>query len=100
VDQALKRGDTSSSALKRYQELLADGMLREFENAKKAVDLMEDGRLYTSIPKIIVETLEHLFLVDGRPKENLYSFIRRELSEEGISLLSALLLGWKAVRSL
>ncbi len=100
VHRALESGDTSARSLSKYQEILSSGMLREFEAARKAVDLMEDERLYTSIPKIAVKSLEHLFSVNGKPKESLYSFVRRELSEEGISLLSALLLGWKALRSM
>lgn len=99
VHKALEKGDTSGRSLSLYQGILSKGMLREFEAARKAVGLMEDERLYTSIPKIAVETLEHLFLVNGKPKENTYSFLRKELSSEGISLISALLLGWRALRS-
>ena len=100
IDIALEKGDTSASSLRRYEEVLATGMLREFEKAKKAVDLMEDQRIYTSLPKIAVNTARHLFHVDGKPKEGLYQFLRRSISEEGISLLSALLLSWKALKSL
>ncbi len=100
VDDALSKGDVSASTLKKYQSLLERGMLRDLDRAKKAVSLMEDRRLYTSIPKIAVRTLEHLFKVDGKPKGSLYSKLKRELSEESMSVISSLLLGWKAIRSL
>ncbi len=100
VHGALERGDTSANSLGEYERILSSGMLRELEAARRAVGLMEDERLYTSIPRMAVRTLEHLFLVNGRPKKSLYSFLRREMSEEGISLISALMLGWRALRSL
>ncbi len=100
IDRALNENDTSASVLRKYQLFLEEGMLKELKRAKNAVSLMEDERLYTSIPKIAVKTLEHLFKVDGKPKDNLYSTLKKELSEENISLISALLLGWRAIRSL
>ncbi len=100
VDDALSKGDVSSSNLKKYRSLLERGILRDLGRARKAVSLMEDRRLYTSIPKIVVRTLEHLFKVDGKPKDSLYSKLKKELSEENMSVISSLLLGWKAIRSL
>jgi len=100
VDYALNENDVSASTLRRYQTSLEEGMLKDLKRAKNAVKLMEDERLYTSIPKIAVRTLEYLFKVDGKPKASLYSTLKEELAEENISLISALLLGWRAIRNL
>ncbi len=100
VDYALNEGGASSQNLSRYEELLSKNVLRELNQAKKAVDLMENPRIYKSYPNLVVKVMKHLFQVDGKPKKSLYSYSREVMSREGVSLLTALRDIWKMLRSL
>ena len=100
IDYALKSGGATSSNLSKYLELLDTGMMRELNQAKKAVDLMENPRIYTSYPSLIIKLMKHMFHVDGKPRRSLYDASKEFMKEEGISLITALRDVWKMLRSL
>lgn len=92
-------GQFKAEQLAEYERLLKDSfVIKDLNRYKKAWKALDNQRLYTSYPEIILELVERLYTVDGKEKGKLVDELRRAMRGR-ISLFSAILDGLRMVRA-
>jgi electron transfer flavoprotein-quinone oxidoreductase len=78
---ALESGDLGATALASYERRLRDSfVMRDMKANRRAIDLLQNDRLFGLYPSLIGSLLEGLYRSDGRPKRKVLTLGREALS--------------------
>jgi electron transfer flavoprotein-quinone oxidoreductase len=76
IKRAKEKNDFSAPSLAYYEKLLNESIIiKEMENFKDSLSILENERLFTKYPQAISDLLEKVMRVDGTPKEGLYKTV-------------------------
>ncbi len=76
IKRAKERNDFSASSLAYYEKLLNESIIiKEMENFKDSLSILENERLFIKYPQAISDLLEKVMRVDETPKEGLYKTV-------------------------
>jgi electron transfer flavoprotein-quinone oxidoreductase len=83
VKMAKEKNDFSASSLAYYEKLLNESfIIKEMDNFKNTLSILENERLFSKYPQAISNLFEMVMRVDENPKESLYKTISGELKKE------------------
>jgi electron transfer flavoprotein-quinone oxidoreductase len=69
---AKSAADYSKASLSRYRELLDDSfVMRDLKHYKNMPALIETRELFNEIPMMVGDLMDGMFVIDGRPPENI-----------------------------
>jgi len=73
---AKEKNDFSASSLAYYEKLLNESfIIKEMDNFKNSLSVLENERLFSKYPQAISDLFEKVMRVDENPKEGLYKTI-------------------------
>jgi electron transfer flavoprotein-quinone oxidoreductase len=73
IKRAKEKNDFSAPSLAYYEKLLNESIIiKEMENFKDSLSILENERLFTKYPQAISDLFEKVMRVDETPKEGLY----------------------------
>jgi electron transfer flavoprotein-quinone oxidoreductase len=76
--EALNNDDTSATALSGYEKRLWESfVLPDMETFRNAREVLDRKRLFTVYPRFICELFDELFTIGDKPKEGLYTSVKR-----------------------
>jgi electron transfer flavoprotein-quinone oxidoreductase len=83
IKRAKEANNFSASSLAYYEKLLNDSfIMKEMENFKNSLTVLENERLFSKYPQAISNLFEKVMSVDENPKEGLYKTISQDLKKE------------------
>lgn len=87
IKMAKEKNDFSASSLAYYEKLLNESfIMKEMNNFKNSLSILENERLFSTYPQAISNLLEKVMRVDENPKESLYKTILQELKRNFFNL--------------
>src|SRR4030042_417329 len=96
---AKEKNDFSPSSLVYYEKLLNESfIMKEMDNFKNSLSILENERLFCKYPQAISDLFENVMRVDEHPKEGLYKTVSQGLKENFLNLDT--LKDWLAFRKL
>jgi electron transfer flavoprotein-quinone oxidoreductase len=76
IKMAKEKNDFSASTLSYYDKLLNESfIMKEMDNFKNSLSILENERLFSKYPHAISDLFEKVMRVDENPKEGLYKTI-------------------------
>lgn len=97
---AKEKEDYSAGSLKVYEDLLREThVYQDLEVYKEAPRFLENPRLYTTYPQLIVEVFTDLFKVEGKPPRKLRSLVMEHLKEK-VSFWQLVKDAWRGAKSI
>ncbi|MDD2586246.1 MAG: FAD-dependent oxidoreductase [Syntrophomonadaceae bacterium] len=101
VVEAVKKNDFSAASLGIYTDLLVkNGVWSVMEAYRRAPQMLDTERLYTSYPTLLNNLLADMFTIDGSPPINLIDKLRQEVKNSKTSFINLAGDAWKGGRSL
>jgi electron transfer flavoprotein-quinone oxidoreductase len=83
IKMAKERNDFSASTLSHYEKLLSESfIIKEMNNFKNTLSILENERLFSKYPQAISGFFEKVMQVDEKPKEGLYKSISQGLRKD------------------
>jgi electron transfer flavoprotein-quinone oxidoreductase len=83
IKRAKEANNFSASSLAYYEKLLNDSfIMKEMENFKNSLTVLENERLFSKYPQAVSNLFEKVMSVDENPKEGLYKTISQDLKKE------------------
>ncbi len=87
IKMAKERNDFSASTLIHYEKLLNESfIMREMDNFKNSLSILDNERLFTKYPQAISDLFEKVMWVDENPKEGIYKTKMAELKKHFLNL--------------
>jgi electron transfer flavoprotein-quinone oxidoreductase len=87
IKMARGKNDFSASSLAYYEKLLNESfIIKEMNNFKNTLSILENERLFSKYPQAISNLFEKVMRVDENPKESLYKTISQELKRDFFNL--------------
>jgi electron transfer flavoprotein-quinone oxidoreductase len=87
IKMAKEKNDFSAPTLALYEKFLNESfIIKEMENFKNSLSILENERLFRKYPQAISDLFEKVMSVDENPKESLYRTISQELKKEFFNL--------------
>ena len=81
--EALADGDLSARRLSGYERRLKENsVLRDLSTWQRAIDFMQEDRLFTVYPRLVSRLMEDLYRSDGSPKQRIGRLGRRAVKDE------------------
>jgi electron transfer flavoprotein-quinone oxidoreductase len=83
IKMAKEKNDFSVSTLSHYETLLKESfIIKEMNNFKNSLSVLENRRVFSTYPQAISDLLEKVMTVDENPKQCLYKTISQELKRD------------------
>jgi electron transfer flavoprotein-quinone oxidoreductase len=83
LKMAKEKNDFSASSLAYYEKLLNESfIMKEMNNFKNTLSILENERLFSKYPQAISNLFEMVMRVDENPKESIYKTISQELKRD------------------
>ena len=87
IKKAKEKNDFSASSLAEYEKRLSESfIIKEMNNFKHSLSILENERLFSMYPKAISDLFERVMRVDDHPKEGLYKTIYQGVKENFLNL--------------
>ena len=87
IKRAKEKNDFSASSLAYYEELLNESfIIKEMNQFKNTLSILENKRLFSKYPQAISNLFEKVMRVDEHPKEGLYKTISKVVKKEFFNL--------------